>query len=295
MDWAYLDPRIHMKYVPTPEMANIPDADFVFITYWPLLGALLDYPKDKGLKGYYFQHYETWAGPKKAVDATWQASILKIAVSKWLMEIGRSLGSGDLYYVPDAVDHKIFKIVSPIESRPKKISMLYSRSKWKGSEDGIKALQRAKEAEPALSAVLFGVDDRPKDLPDWIEYHCNPTQAVLANKIYNKSSIFLCTSRIEGFALPPAEAMACGCAVVSTDCGGNRDFSIDRETALLSPPDDHLGLAGNILKLLKDNGLRLKLAKAGNQFILQFNYAKTVKAFEEALEDYHENMLNKSN
>jgi len=56
---------------------------------------------------------------------------------------------------------------------------LYHTEKLKGSEDGIKALNLAKEACPDLKAVLFGVSVRPASLPDWIDYRRNPPQDML--------------------------------------------------------------------------------------------------------------------
>ena len=114
--------------------------------------------------------------------------------------------------------------------------MLYSETQVKGSHDGIRALEMAKRQAPQLAAVLFGVSARPKNLPPWIEYFSQPGIEELVGDIYNGSSIYLCPSWTEGWHLPPAEAMACGCAVVSTDIGGVRDYAEHGVTALLSPP-----------------------------------------------------------
>jgi glycosyltransferase involved in cell wall biosynthesis len=153
--------------------------------------------------------------------------------------------------------------------------MLYSGQNWKGGADGVKALTAAKAAFPRLDAVCFGVDARPKILPAWIQYRRNPPQEDLVEQVYNGSSIYLCPSWAEGWYLPGAEAMACGCALVSTDCGGVRDYAIDQETALLSMPRDPDTLAANIIALLSDDERRLALARAGRQYIRYFTWDRS--------------------
>jgi glycosyltransferase involved in cell wall biosynthesis len=287
--WASIDDRVNILYVPEPSSKHIPEADFIFVTYWLLVDYLPKYPASRGLPGYIFQHYETWAGPKDLVDLTWQLPYLKIVVSKWLMEIGRSLGASNLFYVPDAVDRELFRLTRPIKDRTPCVSMLFSTMPWKGSLDGLAAINLAKECFPGLSAVIFGVGERPADLPAWIEYWQNPGQNDLVDKIYNRSSIHLCPSLVEGFALPPAEAMACGNAVVSTDCFGNREYAEPEETALLSPASQPQLLANNIMRLLRNDELRIKLAETGYERIKEFNWDRTLGLFLEALKEYQRN------
>ena len=74
---------------------------------------------------------------------------------------------------------------------------------------------------------MFGnVGTRPA-LPDWIEYHHDPKQEVIV-ELYNEASIWLQASVLEGFGLTALEAMACGAALVTTDCGGYTRLCIER-------------------------------------------------------------------
>ncbi|NPV29972.1 MAG: glycosyltransferase family 4 protein [Firmicutes bacterium] len=100
--------------------------------------------------------------------------------------------------------------------------------------------------------TLFGPGSRPKKLPSWVEYVANVNDEELI-QIYNSCSIFVSSSVAEGFAFPPAEAMACGCAVVATDSGGIREYAEHERTALLSPPRKPEALAENLLRVLKDD------------------------------------------
>ena len=282
-NWQFINPKVRLFYIPEPLPRYLPQADVIFATSWAIAKYMYSYPESKGKKCYLFQHYETWSGPKEKVDATWKSSFYKIVVSKWLYMIGLSLGAENMFYIPNGIDFNLFKVLNPIEKRAPLISMMYSKISWKGAKEGIKALNLVKKEFPFLKAIFFGVGKRGREIPEWIEYRENPSQKNLVKEIYNKSSIFLCPSHKEGFALPPAEAMASGCAVVTADCGGVRDFARDKVTALVSPAKDTYSLAENILKLLNNDRLRIKIARNGHRFIQEFNWKKSTDLFEDFL------------
>lgn len=284
--WFDLDSNVELMLPKILNCRNIPDADVIVATQWNTAEFVIDCPKSKGEKFYFIQHYETWSGPKERVDATWKSALHKIVIAKWLYDLAKKMGIDDVVHIPNAIDLEKYKILEPIEDRPKKVAMMYSQTVWKGGRDGIEALKIVKEQFPRLSVILFGVGPRPAFIPKWMKYIQNPSQDVLVKNIYNGSSIYLCPSWTEGWHLPPAEAMACGCAVVSTDIGGVRDYAIDMQTALLSPPQDPAKLAKNVLKLLNDDNLRLQIAKAGYEKILSFNWDYSTLQLESFFEKY---------
>lgn len=278
-----IDSRVKMLYVPEPRASYVPDGDAIF-------GSLLegeDYPQEKGKRFLFFQGYRMGLWPAAQEDAYWREPIPKIVIAPWLCEKGLELGvpADEMIYIPNGIDHTKYRLLQPIENRPPRIAMLYHTIDWKGSEDGIKALELARDKFPKLQAALFSRLARPKGLPEWIEYHCDPPQEDLVGRIYNGSSMYLCPSWREGWHLPPAEAMACGCAVVSTDIGGVRDYAEHGVTALLSPPRNPEALAQNILRLLEDDELRIRLAKAGHERIQEFTWERSTDLLEQFLKD----------
>lgn len=287
LHWHPIDSRVRMIYVPEPKPSQVPDGDAVVATFWATAEYVIGFPREKGTKFYLAQDYGAWAGPKERVDGMWRASLYKIVISRWLYDLGVEIGvpENELIYVPNGIDHGTYRIVNPIAGRPPQVAMLYHKLAWKGSGDGIEALESVKIRYPKLRVVLFSIFPKPENLPKWIVYRCDPTQEEVVGSIYNGSSIYVCPSWSEGFGLPPAEAMACGCAIASTDCGGVRDFAEHEVTALLSPPKDPPALANNIIRLLNDDDLRIRLARAGNERIQKFTWKRSVSVFERALRD----------
>lgn len=282
--WQWVDPRVRLTYTTTLAPRHVPDADAVVATSWRTAESVARYPGSKGTAHYLIQHYEVWDGPKDRVDATWRAPLRKTVIARWLMDVGRDLGVTDMIRIPNGLDHERFRVLGGPGDRRRRVAMLYSPARIKGAADGVEALVRARDALPDLEAVLFGVRPRPAGLPGWIEYVQDPTQDVLVGEVYNRSAVYLCPSRGEGWHLPPAEAMACGCAVVSTDIGGVGDYAVDGETALLAPVGDVAGLAGHVVRLCRDEALRAALAGAGNRLIRTFTWDRAVLAFEQRLD-----------
>jgi glycosyltransferase involved in cell wall biosynthesis len=283
IDWQPIDDRVKLVHVPSSAPEYIPDADAIFATAWGTVPPILECPKTKGEKCYLIQGYETWQGPKDLVDATWRSPLHKVVVSKWLCEVGNELGCRDLVYIPNGVDHDRYRLLRPIESRPRQVAMAFSTGSVKGPGDGLRALEIAKEKYPDTRVVMFGTGRRISSIPSWAEYYRNPPQDFIVSEIYNRSSIFLSSSWSEGFALPPAEAACCGCAVVASDSGGIRDFIQTGETGLLSPPKDPVTLAQNLCLLLGNDDLRVKFAKAGHSGMARLNWERSADLLEDFL------------
>jgi len=80
---------------------------------------------------------------------------------------------------------------------------------------------------------------------------------------FARASIFVLSSRFEGFPLVLLEAMHAGLAVVSFDCPtGPRDIIDDHRNGLLVPAADIDGMAGAIRELMRDEKLRRRCGAA---------------------------------
>jgi glycosyltransferase involved in cell wall biosynthesis len=223
-------------------------------------------------KFYFIQHYENWTVSENILHNTYKYDdFINIVVSRWLKKKVEKVGGHVDLYLPNAIDYNKFYIeIKPEEKNPYALGMMYHELKWKGSIEAIVALNLIKKQYPNLNVLMFGKFSPPKNLPNWIKYYKNASQERL-REIYNNCAIFLSPSYKEGFGLPPAEAMACGCAVVATKSGGVEDFCIDEETALLceSPPNPK-EIADKIFYFIENNILRIRIAYNGYNFIRKY-------------------------
>jgi glycosyltransferase involved in cell wall biosynthesis len=207
----------------------------------------------------------------------------KIVIARWLARVADEIGES-CHYIPNGLDFMKFGCDLPPAARwPRHLAMLFNEeATWKGSADGLAAVCQVKEKHPDLEADFFGVFDRPKTLPSWITYHKRPSQEEL-RMIYNRAAIFIAPSHSEGWGLPPSEAMICGAAVVATDIGGHREFCKAHDTAYLVPPKSPGKLAEAITVLIKDQNLRLEIAKKGCENIQQFTWCAATDSMERVL------------
>ncbi|MFZ3191447.1 MAG: glycosyltransferase family 4 protein [Candidatus Sulfotelmatobacter sp.] len=279
--WFEVSPSVELLWTKTPEARYMPPSDVVVATSWCTANWVAGY---SAVGVYLIQHLETWCGPESEVMATWRLPLRKVVISRWLEDVASGLDEPS-WYVPNGLNFRAFGMdVLPEERDQHAVAMLYHHSDWKGSSDGLKALEIARAKFPSLTAQVFGIPPRPPDFPSWAEYHQNPPQSKL-REIYNRAAIFLSPSWAEGWPLPPAEALQCGAALAATDIGGHREYAVHGETALLSPPKNPDALGRNVLRMLDDHSLRLRLARQGHRHIQQFTWGRAVASFEAVLNE----------
>jgi L-malate glycosyltransferase len=271
--WIDVHPDVKISIVPTLIQRYMPDADVVVASLWRTAEFVEQYPQRKGAKFYLIQHHETWSGPVERVNRTLRSRMNKIVISRWLGELVTELSGDVAHYVPNPVDHGEFHLTAPLEPRGCVVSMLYSPHEWKGARDGIAAIEQARVRFPDLAAVLFGLAPRPEGLPAWITYERQPDRKTLRERIYNASSVYLCPSWSEGWGLPVLEAMACGCAIVTTDNGGIRDFVEHGANGFVVPPRSPGELGAALVRLLEDSRQRIAFSHRSIDIAQRFTLA----------------------
>ena len=93
-------------------------------------------------------------------------------------------------------------------------------------------------------------------------------------KVYQDSSIFVLSSRFEGFGMVLVEAMACGLPVVSFDCPAGPDEIItDGVDGLLVPYGDVHALAEKIILLMSDEDIRRRIGQQALQTAQRYDMA----------------------
>ncbi len=99
------------------------------------------------------------------------------------------------------------------------------------------------------------------------------------------ADIFVLSSLWEGFANVIVEAMACGVPVISTRCPyGPDEIITDGANGLLTPPGNENALAEALLRLLRDESLKKRLAEAGRKRAEDFRPEKMAAEYERVFE-----------
>jgi len=88
-------------------------------------------------------------------------------------------------------------------------------------------------------------------------------------------------SESEGLPNAVLEAMAAGLPVVATSVGGVPEIIEHEVNGLLVPPQDAVALSAEILRLLRENDLRQRIAQAGRERVLtRFSFTRLVEQLE---------------
>lgn len=278
--WFSAGKMCHKSLIPYIEDKFIGYADAIVATGWQTAKPVIKLNQSKGRKFYFIQSLETWSGPEEEVLRTWKLPLKKIVISKWLHEFAVSINE-EAEYIPNGLDFLKFGLdVLPENRNPNTILMMVNSNKVKGSEFGLLALLKLKEILPDIEVTTFGVDNFGVSLPHWIKHFKNPAQEYL-RLLYNSHSIFLSPSFMEGFPLPPAEAMMCGCALVASDIGGHREYAVNSKNSLLFPPGDIQKSVECLLKVIKDQVLRCSIAMSGYNDIKKYTWDKSIQRFDQ--------------
>lgn len=170
-----------------------------------------------------------------------------------------------------------------------------ARLDWhKGVDTIIRALPVIRAAVPGARYAIAGVGESRAHLEqlaaslglgDAVRFLGFVPEADLP-ALYNVADVFALVSRrhdllVEGFGIAAVEASASGVPVVAGREGGMPDAVRDGETGLLVDPYDPTEVAAAVAKLLSDDALRSKLARAGRRAVETFyNWDRVVRDLE---------------
>lgn len=93
--------------------------------------------------------------------------------------------------------------------------------------------------------------------------------------LYNTAEVYVRIAMYEGFGLPPLEAMACGCPVVTTNVGSLPEVVGD--AGILKNPNDIEGIVNAIYEVLTNESVRQEMIKKGLERAKRFSWEKTAK------------------
>jgi glycosyltransferase involved in cell wall biosynthesis len=271
-----------------PGDGDFPDADVVVASFWNTAYHVRDLPRAKGAKAIFIQNYEVEPGKSNPMlDTTWRMPMHKILISQWLVELAREkFGDTTVSHVPNSVDQKQFYAAPRGKQTVPTVGLLYSKSRFKGCSTSLAALKRVAAALPSLRVICFGAQPPGLRLrlPEGAEFHHQPPQDKIKD-LYKQCDVWLCGSCREGFHLPPLEAMACRCPVVSTRVGGPMDIIEEGVNGHLVELGDESALADRVLRVLHlPQEKWIEMSEAAYRIATRYTWDDATDLFETALE-----------
>lgn len=169
--------------------------------------------------------------------------------------------------------------------------LLASARNWrtKNLKTGLRVLQAVRATGAKFQTVVYGSPDGIKacDADESVSsLDINCTGYVAADELavlYRHASAFLFPSLYEGFGLPVVEAMACGCAVVASNCGALAEVA--GSGAQVFDPHDVRGMADAVGELLGNPAKQRHWREAALRRSADFSW---MKAARETLKVYHQ-------
>jgi glycosyltransferase involved in cell wall biosynthesis len=110
--------------------------------------------------------------------------------------------------------------------------------------------------------IWYFLDATPKQIGDvairFVPFQKDPQQVA---RYYQAADLYLHPARADTFPTTILEALACGTPVVASAVGGIPEQVVEGRTGFLVPVGDARALAGRVLDLLADEGLRLRMGR----------------------------------
>lgn len=242
--------KFRIKALPFINQYFIRNADICLATAWTTAYSVYNFPEKKGKKFYFVQDYENWESNIYYVDKSYKLGLSIITTCKYLQNLLLERFNVHSTVIFIAIDSNLFFNNEKVLDKPKRILFVYSGMERKNSKMAINVIRKIHSAYPYMLFESFGHIKFP-EMPEYIKFTQNPSDDEI-REIYCRSDIFLGTSNVEGFALPPAEAISCKCAIVSTKVGAVAEYSQHMHSALHVNPGDEDAMYDSVRYLIEN-------------------------------------------
>jgi glycosyltransferase involved in cell wall biosynthesis len=280
-NWINYNKKIKLFYINELKNELIPNADFIFATAWQTAKKIFKFDNNKGKKFYLVQDFWPFTGSKKEIIRTWnKKEFFLITVSLWLKKLCLiNSKNKNIFYIPNGVNHKTFFIKKELLKKKNKnftIVLMYSDGKYKNIDLAFKTLEKFKSKYPNVEIKIFGKKKPPKKKIINFNFLGQISDNEL-RRLYSSSHVLLSTSKLEGGAGPVGEAMACGCAVLTTETKGSKDFVKNGYNGVAINTLSEKVLYKYLLKLYFNEKWRNLLIKNGIKSIKKFKWQSSAK------------------
>jgi glycosyltransferase involved in cell wall biosynthesis len=208
-----------------------------------------------------------------------------IAISKQIAECYQKslkVSPSKIFHIPNGID--LTKFAPLTDKSIKRKTLGISKGDWvigtianltevKNHKNLLLAFQKVLQKWNNITLVLAGsgpLENTIKALSNHLQIADNILflgQRSDVAEIYGALDICCLPSVSEGFPLSILEAMACKIPLVATDVSGINEIIQSGQNGLLVPSNDPEQLAGAIIAMLQDEGLRDRLGKCGYETV----------------------------
>ena len=275
--------RAKLRRVKELTPSAIPSADFILPNFYPTVRPAWESRKGRVVRlslGY----EPLWVPDPEIAKQTYLIGAPIMTISEWHRQILFQETGLESTVISAGVDTSIFHPYPKQSEQTGCKNIFYimrdpgSGYTWKGGADFLQVLTRLKDQiNFNLTVSLPESATFTSPVPCQIKTTATDQELAL---LYAEADLFVYTSYFEAFGLPPLEAMACGTAVVTTDCGGIRDYVRSGENCLLVPPSDIEQLSSAIYHLLIEDTERQRLATTGHHLAQAWSWQRTADQVE---------------
>lgn len=258
---------------------TVRDADVTVATSWTTSYIVNKLNSSKGKKIYLIQDYEKWNSNTDYVDKSYKLNLNRITVSEYLQKLLLEKFQSESEVILNGIDFSFFN--NPVKTFPVRKQILFMDHILdnKNTVTAIDTVKKLRVKFPDLKIKCFGFRNY-NPLPEFVEFIENPDDNKI-KELYCESDVFLYTAYYEGFGLPPAEAMACKCALVGNRVAAVPEYSENLVSAILTSPDHPEELVEGV-EYLFNNGKELeRISSAGCENVKKvLNWDDSVVKFE---------------
>ncbi|HEY0592025.1 MAG TPA: glycosyltransferase [Thermoanaerobaculia bacterium] len=265
-DWEYVDDFRAPSY---------DGFDFVIATFWTTVAPAYERAGARALhlcQGLEFT-FTAYQPIRAEIEAAYRLPVPKLVVSPhleaWLAPFGQ-----EVFVVGQIVDEEFYRSGPALRHEPPRVLLAgASQIDFKGIDVGYDAALHARAMGGEFDLVRVSpwapAADEPKESA--AEFHIGLDARAMARLVHS-CEIFLGPSRKEeGFGLPAAEALAAGAAAVLSRIPSFESFDPERrDYALWADENDGIAMGDELVRLLDDEELRLRLGMRGRETVEKY-------------------------
>ena len=193
--------------------------------------------------------------------------------------------------VPPGLDPEYLSMAFSIQ-REERVAFTGSWIPRKGIDNLCTVITKLLMQKPDLHFDIYGTTELPdvilayfpEILHDRIVVHPRLSNQEIADGL-TKAKVFFFPTQYEGYGIALAEAMACGCAVVTTPTGFGAELE-NEEEGIVCDFNDVQRMESVIIQLLEIEDFRIKIARNGWHKVRELTWETNVKKLESIYKEW---------